>query len=59
MIRNSYDGMMDDFADWFIAAAGDGEELRDELKTYYATAFEFIVIGAAHLENSGVVCRSL
>jgi hypothetical protein len=33
----------------------DAEDFREELRSF-ATAFEFIVIGAAHLEGAGVPC---
>lgn len=60
MIRNAYVNFMDDFADWFIKAVmqeGDNaEDFHDELRVSFATAFEFIVIGAAHLERASVPC---
>ena len=62
MIRNAHDRLMDDFADWFIEAVkqeGDNAEgFRDELRVSFATAFEFIVIGAAHLERTSERCVS-
>jgi hypothetical protein len=61
-ISTGYRRLMDDFAEWFIEAVrGEGEEaedLREELRLSYATAFEFIVIGAAHLEGAPVPCQS-
>jgi hypothetical protein len=70
-IRTAYSGLMDDFADWFISAGArekvktddSGEEFvtakdfRDELHMSYATAFEFIAIGATLLENSDKPCN--
>jgi hypothetical protein len=60
MIRNSHERLMDDFADWFVESARqegrDAEDFRDELRLSFATAFEFVVIGAAHLEAAGVPC---
>jgi hypothetical protein len=60
MIRTAYPGFMDDFADWFIETVADGgedaEDFRDELRLSFATAFEFVIIGAAHLEGAGVPC---
>jgi hypothetical protein len=60
-ICTGYGRLMDDFADWFTEAVrGEGEEAEDfrgELRLAYATAFEFIAIGAAHLEGAGALCR--
>jgi hypothetical protein len=60
MIRTAYPGFMDDFADWFIetvaGGVADAEDFQDELRLSFATAFEFVVIGAAHLEGAGVPC---
>jgi len=62
MIRNAYSGFMDDFAEWFINVVREedgteAEDMRCELKTYYATFFEFVTIGAALLEgNSACLC---
>ena len=42
------------FADWFVKVVGserNAEDFRQELKTYYATAFEFVAIGATFLER--------
>lgn len=50
-MRSRYAGLMDDFADWFISVSRDGADIREELKTHYATVFEFVIIGAAHLTN--------
>lgn len=59
MMRIAYPNFMEDFADWFIQTAADegvdAEDFRDELRQLFATAFEFIVIGAAHLEDA-VLC---
>jgi hypothetical protein len=61
MIREAYASFMDDFADWFIEAVRIGgdraEDFRDELRLSLATAFEFVVIGAAHLERTSKSCR--
>ncbi len=61
-IRTGYRRLMDDFAEWFIGAVrdegGKADDFRDELRLSYATAFEFIAIGAAHLEGAGVPCRA-
>lgn len=66
MIRSGYQDLMGDFAAWFIEAVAeegeDAEDFRAELRQSYATAFEFIVIGAAHLEGAnacrGTRCRA-
>jgi hypothetical protein len=59
-IRNAYAGFMDDFADWFIATVRhegeEAEDFRGELRSSFATAFEFIIIGAAHLEGGDMPC---
>jgi hypothetical protein len=52
MIRRADGEFMDFFARWFCQqAAGepDGHRVLDDMKSYYATAFEFVAIGAAHL----------
>jgi hypothetical protein len=44
---------MEDFAAWFIETVSkkrNAEDFRGELRLSYATAFEFIIIGAAYLE---------
>ncbi len=54
-------GLMDGFATWFVEAVSsepEAEDFRQELKHYYATAFEFIAIGSALLENKGNGCGS-
>jgi len=60
MIRTAYPRLMDDFANWFIEAVNEeganADDFRDELRLSYATAFEFIAIGAAHLEGAGTKC---
>ena len=61
MVRNAYPDFMEDFADWFIEAVANEDEdnaqdFRDELRLSFATAFEFVVISAAHLEDAGLPC---
>lgn len=59
MIRNAHPALMEDFAAWFIETVSEeesAENFRDELRMSYATAFEFIVIGAASLEADGALC---
>jgi len=59
MIRSAYPTLMEDFAAWFIETVSkerNAEDFRDELRASYATAFEFITIGAAYLESAGVPC---
>lgn len=60
LVRTSHPGFMDDFADWFVAAVREegmeADDFRGQLRTYYAAAFEFVAIGAAHLE--GAACRA-
>jgi hypothetical protein len=59
MIRSAHPTLMEDFADWFIQSVSEernAEDFRDELRSYYATAFEFIIIGAAYLEAAAVPC---
>jgi len=34
----------------------DADDFSSELRGYYATAFEFVAIGAAHLEGVGATC---
>jgi hypothetical protein len=53
MIGQRHASLMDDFSEWFMAAAGASAEERallPEIKKYYATAFEYIAIGAMSLE---------
>lgn len=43
------------FSNWFVdivSSGRDAEDFRRELQTYYATAFEFVAIGAAYLEKN-------
>jgi hypothetical protein len=51
---------MEDFADWFIETVAEGgedaESFRDELRMSFGTAFEFVVIGATHLEGVTIPC---
>jgi len=57
MVRKSHERLMEDFADWFIQTVSDeadAQDFRNELRLSYATAFEFIVIGAAQLESTCV-----
>src|SRR5262245_61035263 len=60
MISSAYGSFMGDFADWFIAAVenerNDAASYRGELQSYFAAAFEFVVIGAAHLEADSGTC---
>jgi len=49
MIHRSHPHLMERFAAWFLKCQDAGDELREEVRTYYATAFEFIAIGAAEL----------
>jgi hypothetical protein len=59
MIRSAYPTLMENFAAWFIETVSkqrNAEDFRDELRVSYATAFEFIIIGAAYLEAAGVSC---
>jgi hypothetical protein len=56
MIRSASPELIDDFADWFtrVVAAEDvaADPFRDELRMSYATVFEFVMIGAADLEDA-------
>jgi len=57
MIRSAYPTLMEDFAAWFIETVSKerkADAFRDELRVSYATAFEFIIIGAAYLEAAGM-----
>jgi hypothetical protein len=59
MIRSAHPTLMEDFADWFIESVSEernAADFRDELRVSYATAFEFIIIGAAYLEAACVPC---
>jgi hypothetical protein len=51
-IHQRYDGLMSEFAEWFWEAsdASTDEKGLLQVKEYYATAFEFIAIGAAYVE---------
>jgi hypothetical protein len=51
MTRRSTPNLMEYFAEWFIKETRDDNNIDflEDLKTYYATAFEFIAIGACHL----------
>ncbi len=54
MIRNSGRNLMGTFADWFTKQVGNDhgvEDMRLDLSGYYATAFEFIAIGAMEVER--------
>lgn len=59
-VGGAYPGFMDDFADWFVGAVREegmvADDFRGQLRSYYAAAFEFVTIGAAHLE--GAACRT-
>lgn len=51
-IRSADAGFMDFFAHWFkeqMSGDDDAYNVLDEIGTYYATAFEFVAIGAAHI----------
>lgn len=51
-IRNADDDFMKYFTEWFISQVGSGEGKNyflDDLHQYYATAFEFVAIGATEL----------
>jgi hypothetical protein len=52
-IMQEADGsFMDFFGQWFkrqVSLCNDEHEVLDEISRYYATAFEFVAIGAAHL----------
>jgi hypothetical protein len=54
LIRGCDPKLMEHFAEWFIQETkrpdDDVSDMREELKTYYATAFEFISIGACYLK---------
>jgi hypothetical protein len=59
MICNAHPTLMEDFAAWFIETVSkerNAEDFRDELRVSYATAFEFIIIGASYREAAGVPC---
>jgi hypothetical protein len=61
-IHQSGSDLMAEFASWFVETVSDdgiGTDFLQELKRYYATAFEFIAIGSAWLEREGSVvgCR--
>ena len=50
MIHHRHPSLMERFAEWLLLKSNDvGDDLREELPTYFATAFEFIAIGAAQL----------
>lgn len=55
IIRRRHPDLMTYFSEWFVeetkTADDDIDDLRIDLRTYYATAFEFIAIGAAHIEE--------
>jgi len=57
MVGGAHGVFMNDFADWFIASAenerDDAALDREALRSYFAAAFEFVVIGASYLEGSG------
>jgi hypothetical protein len=59
---NAYPTFMDEFAGWFIAAVRsegeDAEAYRNELRSFFATAFEFVVIGATYLERGSKSCET-
>ena len=61
LIRKAYASFMDDFADWFIETVRtegeQAEDFRDQLRLSLAVAFEFVMIGAAHLERAGNPCQ--
>ncbi len=60
VVRKSHKRLMEQFADWFIEAVrreGEkAEDFRAPLRQCYATAFEFVVIGAAHVEGAAAPC---
>jgi hypothetical protein len=52
LMQNSHSDLMPIFADWFQQSCSDDEDqnhLLDAIDTYYATAFEIILIGATKL----------
>lgn len=52
IIRQADDGFMNYFSDWFKSAIGrhrDPQNVLSDIGEYYATAFEFVAIGAANL----------
>jgi hypothetical protein len=56
MVRRAGDGFMDFFGRWFgqqVAGENDSHEVLRDMNSYYATAFEFVAIGAAELCKSG------
>jgi len=55
IIRWADTDFMGYFGDWFKSQIGnkpDNQNVLDDLHHYYATAFEFVAIGAAELELS-------
>jgi hypothetical protein len=55
MIRMADQGFMNFFSQWFrqqVAGENDDYRVLDDMKSYYATAFEFVSIGAAHLDST-------
>ena len=53
-IQNAAPGLMPYFADWFREEAGNEAETLSDLESYYATAFEFVAIGAMKMVEDGV-----
>lgn len=53
MIRRNHPDLMGRFAGWFVRESEGEDSLLKEISSYYATAFEFIAIGAASLEGNG------
>ena len=52
IIRNADEGFMPFFSEWFreqVAGEGDDRRVLDDVDSYYATAFEYVAIGAAHV----------
>lgn len=57
IIRQADDNFMGFFSQWFKSQVGnhpDSQNVMDDLHHYYATAFEFVAIGAAALELSDI-----
>jgi hypothetical protein len=53
LIRQRHASLMDDFSQWFMATVGASQAERSllpQITEYYATAFEFMAIGATYLE---------